>query len=179
MTIYLIRHGQTEANKLHLYCGSTDIPLSEEGREALKGLSYTVDDVHYITSGMRRTEETLQILFGDVQHKVDSRFREIDFGSFEMKSYEQLKDNPDYQIWLSGDNERNTPPGGESGESMKQRALEAFHCLKSDSVVITHGGVIAAIMASLYPQEQKSRYDWQPKPGHGYRITESGYTPIP
>ena len=26
MTIYLIRHGKTEANEKHLYCGSTDLP---------------------------------------------------------------------------------------------------------------------------------------------------------
>ena len=32
MSIYLIRHGKTEANEKHLYCGSTDLPLSEKGR---------------------------------------------------------------------------------------------------------------------------------------------------
>ena len=36
--IYLIRHGNTEANELHLYCGSTDLPLSERGRDALQTL---------------------------------------------------------------------------------------------------------------------------------------------
>ena len=36
MTIYLIRHGKTEANELHLYCGSTDLPLSQSGREELR-----------------------------------------------------------------------------------------------------------------------------------------------
>lgn len=179
MNIYLIRHGKTEANKLHLYCGSTDIPLSEEGREALKKLSYKIDSVDFITSGMRRTEETLKILFGDVPHRVDSRFREIDFGLFEMKSYDQLKEDPDYQAWLCGNNEINTPPSGESGESMKRRALEAFAALEEDAVVISHGGVIAAIMASLYPQEGKSRYEWQPNPGHGYYISDTGYKAIP
>jgi alpha-ribazole phosphatase len=38
MTIYLIRHGKTEANEKHLYCGSTDLPLSNVGRAELKGL---------------------------------------------------------------------------------------------------------------------------------------------
>ena len=31
MIIYLIRHGKTEANERHLYCGSTDLPLSDAG----------------------------------------------------------------------------------------------------------------------------------------------------
>ena len=35
MTVYLIRHGKTEANEKRLSCGSTDLPLSEKGREEL------------------------------------------------------------------------------------------------------------------------------------------------
>ena len=42
MTIYLIRHGKTEANEKHLYCGSTDLPLSEAGKEELCKLMDTV-----------------------------------------------------------------------------------------------------------------------------------------
>ena len=35
-TVYLIRHGQTAENKKGKYIGSTDVPLSKEGIEALK-----------------------------------------------------------------------------------------------------------------------------------------------
>ena len=44
---------------------------------------------------------------------------------------------------------------------------------------VTPGGVIAAIMARLFPQEGKNRYEWQPRPGHGYAVTPDGYRPIP
>ena len=179
MTIYLIRHGKTAANEQHLYCGSTDLPLSESGLEALKALSYETGHFQYVTSGMLRTEQTLKALFGDVSHRIEDNFREIDFGIFEMKSYEQLKNDPAYRAWLSGDNQSNTPPGGESGNAMTQRALNAFHSLSQDTVVITHGGVIAAIMEALFPQEGKNRYQWQPKPGHGYKIENNSYYPIP
>lgn len=179
MKVYLIRHGRTEANEKHLYCGSTDLSLSKAGLEELYFLSYDVGEVQFITSGMRRTNETLKALFGDVAYTVEPDFREIDFGIFEMKSYEELKDTQEYQTWLAGDNLANTPPSGESGNAMTARVLAAFHRLDRDSVVITHGGVIAAIMESLFPQEQKNRYQWQPKPGHGYEITENSYRPIP
>ena len=33
MTVFLIRHGRTLANEQHLYCGSTDLPLSRAGRD--------------------------------------------------------------------------------------------------------------------------------------------------
>jgi len=176
MSIYLIRHGKTLANEQHLYCGSTDLPLSETGRDELKEKHYDIKNVRFITSGMKRTNETLQILFGDVPFEVDPRFREVDFGIFEMRSYEQLKDTPEYQIWLQGDNDANIPPMGESGDQMRQRVLEAFGEIKEDTCIITHGGVIATIMAHLFPEENKNRYEWQPKNGCGYVITELTYT---
>ena len=95
MTIYLIRHGKTEANEKHLYCGSTDLPLSEAGRAELQNLHYDIKNVRFLTSGMKRANESLQILFGDVPYEVDPRFREVDFGIFEMHSYNELKDIPE------------------------------------------------------------------------------------
>ena len=182
MTVYLIRHGMTEANEKHLYCGSTDLPLSDAGRDALSDLRYAVSCGKFLTSGMRRTEETLQRLFGEVPHEMDARFREVDFGDFEMKSYEELKDDAAYQAWISGENEKNVPPHGESGDAMTRRVISAFRDVLSsgeDTVIVTHGGVIAAIMQSLFPEAGKHRYAWQPKPGHGYKVTESGYEAIP
>ena len=170
MTIYLIRHGKTEANEKHLYCGSTDLSLSVAGREELQNIRYDIKNVRFITSGMKRTNETLQMLFGDVPYEIEPRFREVNFGIFEMHSYDQLKDTEEYQAWLAGDNEINVPPKGESGEQMKARVLEALSEIKDDTCVITHGGVIASIMEYLFPNEGKNRYQWQPKPGRGYAI---------
>lgn len=175
MTIYLIRHGRTEANEKWLYCGSTDLPLCEKGREELQGIHYEIKNFRFLTSGMKRANESLQILFGDVLFGVDSRFREVDFGIFEMQSYYEIKDTPEFQAWVTGDNEANVPPQGESGLQMKQRVLEAFSEIKEDTVLVCHGGVIAAIMEHLFPEENKSRYDWQPKNGRGYCLKEGSY----
>lgn len=179
MSIYLIRHGKTEANEQRLYCGSTDLPLSPAGREELRFMRYDITPARFITSGMKRTDETLQILFGNVPFSVDARFREVDFGDFEMKSYEMLKEKAAYQAWLTGDNESNVPPRGESGVQMTRRVLEAFRELPDGTALVTHGGVIAAIMASLFSQEGKHRYQWQPQNGRGYEISGSSYRPIP
>lgn len=171
MILYLIRHGRTVANEKHLYCGSTDLPLSPEGIKELQ--RHSAPTARYLTSGMQRTEETLRILFGEQPHRVDARWREMDFGVFEMHSYEQLKESPAYQFWITGDNEAKVAPGGESGQLMQMRVLEAFHeilCSSEDTVILTHGGPIAAIMSYLFPQEGKNRYEWQPAPGCGYEI---------
>ena len=179
MTIYLIRHGKTEANERRLYCGSTDLSLSNAGKAELKNLHYEIKNVRFFTSGMKRTNETLRVLFGNVPFEVDPRFREVDFGIFEMRSYEDLKDTPPYQAWITGDNETNIPPQGESGTQMKQRVLAALSEIREDTCVITHGGVIAAIMEHMFPDENKNRYEWQPQPGHGYAIEDNSYRRIP
>ena len=178
--LYLIRHGKTAANEAHLYCGSSDLPLSPAGAAELKDLRYHLPPARLLTSGMKRTEQTLALLFGDVPHEQAPAFREIDFGVFELHSYEELKNNPQYQAWLTGDNRRNIPPGGESGEQMERRVLEALAGLEdTPTVLITHGGVIACIMAHLFPEDEKNRYQWQPKPGHGYAVFDDRYETMP
>ena len=191
MRLVLIRHGKTRANIDLFYCGSTDLPLSESGREELEGLRDAGgypdgEGFAYYTSGMIRTEETLEILYGPVEHRTLDGFREMDFGAFEMHSYEQLKDDPLYQAWCSGDNDSNTAPGGESGRVMRKRVLETLKELirkGQDAVAVCHGGPIAAIMDELFPEEGKNRYEWQPSNGRGYLIRiggdEKSWNPIP
>ena len=47
----------------------------------------------------------------------------------------------------------------------------------TDAVIVTHGGVIAAIMAHLVP-EGKNRYEWQSPNGGGYVIEDGEYAPF-
>lgn len=176
MKLYILRHGKTWANAQRLYCGRTDLPLCSEGRDELLALaeqSQLPKPEAFYTSGMMRTEQTLALLYPGVQAVANPSLREMDFGDFEMKSYEMLKDNPAYLAWISGDNEKNICPNGESGEICRNRAKCAMDKIirtGKDSLVVTHGGIIAGLMAAWFPQEGKNRYTWQPSPGHGYEI---------
>ena len=189
MRLILIRHGRTEANEKHLYCGSTDVGLSEKGRAELEDLKSRavypdVTGMRILTSGMKRCAETLRILFGELPHETEPDFREMDFGVFEMRSYEQMKEDPEYLEWIGGDNESNVAPGGESGKQMTERVLRALGRLDEegrDALLVTHGGVIAALMAYLFPSENRNRYEWQPSCGCGYAVdtVERAYLPVP
>ena len=142
------------------------------------------EGMRILTSGKKRCEETLEILFGKLPHEADPAFREMEFGAFEMRSYEEMKDDQEYIAWISGDNEKNVAPGGESGEIMKERVLDGFGRLIAegkDTLLVTHGGVIALITAELFPEENKNRYEWQPKPGGGHSVdtVNRTYSAIP
>ena len=173
----LIRHGRTEANEKWLYCGSTDLDLTAAGREELLSLKRETEypsaaGLRFATSGMRRTDETLTLLFGEGERVPLPAFREMDFGVFEMRSYEAMKEDPEYLAWITGDNTANVCPGGESGAMMEARVLEAWRALEQgpDTLLVTHGGPIAAIMAHQFPDEGKNRYEWQPKNGRGFLL---------
>ncbi len=180
-TIYLFRHGMTELNKKYAYCGSTDVPLCQEGIDSLIELKkkYTfpdISDCRILTSGMKRTLQTLEILYPDQKSRADisENFREIDFGEFEGFTYEELKERQDYQKWITGNNESNICPNGESGEQMKKRVMGAFCSIEKNEysyALFTHGGVIACIMEHLFPFEHKNRWEWQCGFGEGYALT--------
>ncbi len=171
--LILIRHGVTEANRLRRYCGSTDLPLDREALARFRKENRVYPEakgLELVTSGMARTEQTLLAIYGPIPHRAEPDFREMDFGVFENRTYAELKDDPAYQTWLAGDNEENVCPGGESGAQMRARVLAALSRLEADTLLVTHGGVIAAVMAHLFPEAGKHRYQWQPRPFCGYEI---------
>ena len=63
--LYLIRHGKTYCNEKNLYCGKSDIDLTENGinelKENTKKNKYPNCDF-YFTSGAKRANQTLEIL---------------------------------------------------------------------------------------------------------------------
>lgn len=175
--LVLIRHGRTEGNDRRVYYGGTDLPLTEAGVRELEekrdaGL-YPGPYPLIVTSGMLRTEQTLRCLYGDLPHEIRPGFREVNFGEYELRSYDELKDRPDYQAWLSGDWYGNAPPGGESFRAAEQRILAEFDRLRrqpEDVTAVVHGGTILVIMPLLFPEEGKNPYEWQPAPGCGYEV---------
>ena len=181
--IYLIRHGKTEANESRIYCGISDLALSKNGVKELENKRDYYQNLisgkaKYFTTGMKRTNQTFEILFekdGKLpEYNVVTGLKEINFGVFELKSYNELKDNPEYIAWISGNYESNIPPEGESGDQMSERILKTFadfiETIGEESVVVCHGGTAYYIMRYLFPEENKNLFEWEPKNGCGYVI---------
>lgn len=187
--ICLIRHGITEGNKNKLYYGHADIPLAEEGINELKrlakeGLYPDGSKAEFYTTGLRRTEQTLELIYGKQAHETIEGLREINFGDFEMKSYRELKGLEVYQTWIADKKGELAPPNGESLRAFYKRVVRGFeelkrrHALKviamrhkeeeALSIAVCHGGTISAILESIYPRVKDNFYGWIPDPGHGY-----------
>lgn len=193
--IVLIRHGITTGNIRKLYYGSTDVPLADKGIRGLEenkasGIYPDGDAADFYTSGMLRTEQTLELIYGAREHVKIPQLRELHFGEFEMKSYDELNKVPEYRAWINCGDDTMPPPGGESIAQFTKRVREGFDRLRNlhghrvlslrhrdeeaRSICICHGGVISGIMAYIWPGEHKNFYQWIPDPGHGYILTLDG-----
>lgn len=181
LKVYLIRHGKTEANEKHLYCGKTDISLSERGKKELYDIKSTVkypECISFFSSGAKRANETLEILYPEKTYSEINEFWEYNFGDFEMKSYDMLKENKDYISWITDNEGQVLCPNGESKFQYRKRIKKAFiafleQCYKENInsvALISHGGTIGTILEVFY-DNSKSFYEHQPSCGRGYKIT--------
>ena len=176
MKLIFLRHGETEATEKRLYCGQSDIELSEAGKRALlpenRKFEYpAIEGFRVITSGMKRTEQTLRLIYGDLPHEQCPEFKEIDFGAFELRNYDELKKDPAYLEWIK-DAYNNICPGGESRAQVVKRVTEKLDEVilgGRDTLIVAHGGVIPDSMEYLF-HEGRNLYEWMPDPGTGYIV---------
>ncbi len=177
MLIWLIRHGETEYNKEKRYQGQTDVPLSAEGRAAIKRAYFDPELVY--TSPLSRAVETADIIFPE-SHKVRVEdIKEMNFGIFEGRNYMEMETDPDYRKWIDSEG-RMQCPGGESREEFSRRANSALDVLiketldtgRNSLVVVTHGGIIMAWMEAHIPSE-KTYWEWLPDNAGGYLLEYS------
>lgn len=175
MEIYFIRHGKTKGNEEHRYVGRTDEGLSENGMKRLREMAGRYPSVQLIyVSPMRRCCQTAEILYPGVNVMKENSLQETDFGIFEYKNYEELKDNIFYQKWIDSVGQGDIP-GGESGAAFRKRSIEGFLKCLNDALekgvrkiaFVVHGGTIMAIM-DCFAGDGCHMYDWQVENGCGY-----------
>lgn len=179
--LYLIRHGKTYCNEKNLYCGKSDVDLTENGinelKESLKKIKYPKCDF-YFTSGAKRANQTLEIICPENKYSKLEKFFEYDFGDFELKSYEEIKLLKEYIDWIEDKEEKVKCPNGECKAEFRKRIIEGFeelieYFIKENiktALGVTHGGTIGMILEMLY-DDKKKFYEWQPKNGEGYELT--------
>ena len=157
MKIILIRHGMTEGNLKRRYIGTTDEDLINT--DCLKGDYPKCERV--VASPLKRCIQTAEYIYPNVDIEICDKLKECDFGDFENKSYEDLKDNPDYQKWLDSNGELPFP-NGETHEDFKNRCKDGFFesLTERDTAFVIHGGSIMAIMQKLFGG---NFYDYQVK----------------
>jgi phosphoserine phosphatase len=167
MTLYIIRHGETDMNRQNIVQGrGVDSELNLAGRTQAQLFHAHYKDVPFdwvLTSSLRRTHQTVAPF---IKHSPDldwtklTELDEISWGAHEGKpSNGQMKD--DYlqtmRAWYSGDYDARTQ-GGESAAELRARVLSALEILKSqvgkkkNILLCTHGRTLLCLMTILTNQ---------------------------
>ena len=187
MEFILVRHGKTEYNERRQYCGALDPDLSDLGRQELEGseakafLGEHAPDMVFC-SPMKRTLQTAAILLDgkDVPLVAVPELREIDFGDFEGRSYEDMKDDPAYTAWLDTNCE-GPIPGGDFPDVFRDDVAVCFESLLETceaerverALVVSHGGVIGTIL-ERFAEPGKHGYE-DNIPCGGFAVLKDGH----
>jgi probable phosphoglycerate mutase len=154
VTIYFIRHGETDWNAEARYQGQADVPMNETGRaqarrngEAMRQLLPDIAEADFVASPLARAQETMRIVRetlgldpGDFQ--VDERLKEAHYGDWQGTLLVDLPRRDAEGIEArTRDPFRWRPQGGESYEDLMARTLPWLAGIARDTVVVSHGGV--------------------------------------
>lgn len=102
----------------------------------------------------------------------DPRWLERDFGTWEGRSWHAIwRETGDLMNRLMTDPEHFHPGGGETGRALSERALAAWAALPPEpTLVIAHGGPIAAVRGALAKAPLERMIDFVPACGEVVRI---------
>ncbi len=153
MKIYAIRHTRVKVDPGICY-GQTDVAVSDSFEHEKSGCKQELEDVFFdkvYSSPLFRCKVLAESLFPEKQIFYDARLKELNFGEWEMKSWEDIYADPYGKIWM--DNYQTLPTlGGESYPEMVQRIGEFLEELKEKNLeqvaIVAHAGVIR-ILKSL------------------------------
>ena len=170
VTLYFIRHGETDWNAIGRYQGQRDIPLNAKGRgqaarngEVLGGvLQGNAARFDFVASPLVRTRQTMQIgrqamALDPLVFRTDDRLKEIDYGAWEGELWSELPvKDPEGFAARKLDTWGWQPPGGESYRMLSDRIAGWLGDVARDTVVVSHGGVsrvLRGLVLQLGPAE--------------------------
>jgi alpha-ribazole phosphatase len=154
----LLRHGETAM--AGLFCGHSDPPLNDAGREQIdRAASMLAERPKVIyASDLKRARQSAELIASHFDLPVHLRpaLREISFGAWEGLSWKQIERcfPADAQAWLAR-YPRGVIPTGEPYDTFRIRVHQEIAFLLAESkqrslVAVTHGGFIRTALSELY-----------------------------
>jgi probable phosphoglycerate mutase len=159
VTLYFVRHGETDWNRAQRYQGQRDIPLNALGREQAVGngrrlagaLGEQAAVIDYVSSPLARAWETMELMRAELGlpqkgYRTDERLREIHYGHWEGELWNELPaTDPQGFAAREADKWGWRPTGGESYRDLSLRVAQWLGDVERDAVVAAHGGVMRVL----------------------------------
>ena len=154
MKIYAIRHTSVNVKSGICY-GQTDVDVAGSFDEEKKSVSQQLEQVSFDaiwSSPLLRCKKLAESLFLNEKIHFDSRLKELNFGDWEMLSWDEIYAQPDGKIWM---NYYQTLPtkNGESYPEMVERVsafIQEIRNINAENIaVVAHAGVICILKSEI------------------------------
>lgn len=177
--LYLLRNMPCEGNLQGRYIGRTESPLASSSMTELlemkRKFKYPRAEGYYAAPSTRCVD-TLRLIYPWADPEVILELAECDFGDWENKTAEELKDAPGFAEWIQNSGQV-APPNGESAMVVAQRVCMGFEMLvqnlmvkgQTTAALVASAGALTTIL-SAYGLPQAKPYDWMCAPGCGYSV---------
>lgn len=178
--IFLFRHGQTDYNKNHLFCGKIDADINESGIEEAKQIGEKLKDekvTRAYSSDQLRSKHTLELALNgrkNIPITEDPRLRERDYGDLTGKNKDELAQKfPDkFSLWHRSYD--TAPPNGESLRDVEKRVLsfldDLIPTIRKDDVIFisAHGNSLRPIRKYFEGLTNEEMATFEHVPGQVY-----------
>ncbi len=182
LRLLLVRHGETEWNRVARFQGGIDVPLNENGRQQAQLAAEFLKDVPIdfaISSPMLRPKETAEIILehhSNVDLELKESLREIDHGLWEGKLESEIKQEfPDLLHQWQIAPETVQMPEGENLQQVWDRAIACWDGIVQSSevsstelktgLVVAHDAINKVILCHVLGLKPQSI--WSIKQGNG------------
>ena len=172
MTLYILRHGQTEFNRLNIVQGSgVDADLNELGRKQAQAFYHAHQHIDFeliVTSKLRRTHQTVQgFIEKNIPWEQQEDVNEISWGIHEGMPQTPEQNERYFQMieaWKKG-NPHAAIQGGESAIQLSERIQRFISWIKTRSerriLVATHGRAMRCLVTCMKELPLTSMEDMQ------------------
>ncbi len=175
--ILLVRHGETEWNRIHRFQGRSDVPLNQEGKKQARALAEALKDeciAAIYSSPLVRAIETARHI--KVYHPSSAFFEEVglmemDLGDFEgMDAKQWITEYPDFRKKWEKNPGSVTMPGGESLLEVQTRSIDTLKRItrqyppESTLLICGHNFVNISILCHAMESPFDRFRDWRQEP---------------
>lgn len=160
LTLYFLRHGETQSSQAGGYCGVLDLPLTPEGHQMAEEFAAAYKSLPWAAvfcSPLRRSIDTVRSLCAAVSLEMHQRdgLKEIAYGLWEGKTPEEVNRefHDEYVRWLA-DPGWNAPTGGERGVDVARRSSTVLEEIEQthpsgNVLVVSHKASVRIMLCSL------------------------------
>jgi len=160
LSLFLLRHGQTEQSRANRFCGTLDPPLTEAGRTMAEAFADAYGDTPWqaiYTSNRRRAITTAAPIAARARQTIveEPALGEIAYGEWEGESLDEIAVRfPEaFNHWAEDPANRGTP-GGETAFQVAARAIPIIerirqHHRDGNVLIVSHKATVRIITCAL------------------------------